>query len=114
MAVYVDDMRAKFGRMVMCHMIADSEPELHIMARKIGIARKWFQDPRTMRGVSHPHYDICLSKKALAVACGAIEITARQCAAMQSTRQAGYPLLQPEVALLRYREMIRLRTRVEA
>lgn len=106
MTVYVDDMRANFGRMVMCHMIADTEIELHNMARRIGVARKWFQDPATMRKVSHPHYDICLSKKALAVSFGAVEITQRQCAAMQSTRQRGYPLLQPEAAVLRFRELI--------
>jgi len=66
MSVYVDDMRAKFRRMVMCHMIADTEPELHEMAAKIGVARRWHQGD---------HYDICLSKRALAVKNGAKEIT---------------------------------------
>ena len=70
MSVYVDDMRAKFGRMTMCHMIADSDDELHAMAAKIGVARKWFQGD---------HYDIALSKRALAVAAGAQEITWREC-----------------------------------
>lgn len=69
MAVYVDDMRARFGRMVMCHMIADTREDLHAMADRIGVARRWFQGD---------HYDICLSKRALAVRYGAMEITQRQ------------------------------------
>ena len=72
MAVYVDDMRAKFGRMIMCHMLADTPAELHAMADKIGVARKWFQAT-----ASTPHYDIALSKRAFAVAYGAVEVMGR-------------------------------------
>ena len=75
MTVYVDDMKAKFGRMVMCHMIADTFDELHAMADRIGLNRRWFQ-----ADASWPHYDIALSKRALAVAAGAQEITWRECA----------------------------------
>jgi hypothetical protein len=67
--VYVDDMRAPFGRMIMCHMIADSEDELHAMADTIGVARRWCQGD---------HYDISLTKRALAVKAGAIEVTRRE------------------------------------
>lgn len=75
MAVYVDNGRYSFGRMIMCHMGADSLEELHTMADKIGVARKWFQDdPR------HPHYDICLSKRTSAVQYGAVEVTQRELA----------------------------------
>lgn len=73
MAVYVDDMRAKFGNMVMCHMAADTEEELHAMADLIGVRRKWVQ--RSSAGIVH--YDICLSKRALAVASGAVEVTTK-------------------------------------
>jgi len=75
MSVYVDNMRAKYGWMKMCHMIADTEEELHAMADKIGIKRKWYQ-----AFASTPHYDICLSKRALALKHGAIEINMRQLA----------------------------------
>lgn len=77
-AVYVDNMRAPFGRMIMCHMIADTEAELHEMADKVGVARKWYQKD---------HYDICLSKRAIAVKLGAREITWRQLGCMVSHRR---------------------------
>lgn len=54
--------------MVMCHMIADTLDELHAMADRIGIRRKWFQSQS-----STPHYDICKAKRALAVKAGAVE-----------------------------------------
>lgn len=73
MAVYVDNMRARYGRMIMCHMIADSLDELHVMAAKIGVAQKWFQ-----ARASFPHYDVCLSKRAAAVRLGAIEVDRRE------------------------------------
>lgn len=86
MAVYVDDMNADFGRMKMSHMIADSDEELHAMADKIGVARKWFQKP----GLPQRHYDIALSKKALAVQNGAIEITWKETGYMcRIRRQTG-------------------------
>lgn len=76
MAVYVDDMRAPYGRMIMCHMTADSRDELDAMAKKLGISLKWIQ----YAGTSREHYDICLSKRAAAVAYGAQEITWRETA----------------------------------
>lgn len=71
MSVYVDDMEAKYGRMIMCHMVADTEAELHEMADRIGVDRKWYQYPHKSRW---PHYDIALSKRAKAVEYGAQEI----------------------------------------
>jgi hypothetical protein len=68
--VYVDGMRASYGRMVMCHMLSDTEQELHEMAARIGVQRKWQQKA----GTPHSHYDIALSKRALAVKFGAVQI----------------------------------------
>jgi len=73
MSVYVDHAKNAFGRMKMSHMIADTPAELHAMADIIGIARKWFQG-----NASFPHYDVAQSKRACAVAAGAIEIDRRQ------------------------------------
>jgi hypothetical protein len=59
MAVYVDDMEATFGRMIMCHMVADSTEELIAMARKIGVDVKWIQKA----GTHHEHFDIAKMKR---------------------------------------------------
>jgi hypothetical protein len=69
--VYVDTMKAKFGPYKMCHMIADTSEELHAMADTIGVGRKWCQ----MKDTPREHYDIAMTKKALAVSAGAIEVT---------------------------------------
>jgi len=96
MTVYVDSMCAGFGRMKMCHMVANSDDELHAMADAIGVARKWWQSPVKTSG---SHYDICLAKKALALAAGAKLITFRQCGAMNSRRRVTGQLGDPETAL---------------
>lgn len=96
MTVYVDDMRAQYGRMVMCHMLADTDVELHAMASRIGVAMRWWQSPAKTSG---SHYDVALSKRALAVAAGAIEITMRQAAAMNARRRVTGELGAPTEAL---------------
>jgi hypothetical protein len=83
MSVYVDDMRAPYGRMKMCHMLADSTEELLEMADVIGVRRKWLQNPGTYR----EHFDIALSKRALAVAAGAKEITTHEVGEMLIARR---------------------------
>lgn len=95
MPVYVDDMQAAYGRMKMCHMLADSDAELHAMADKIGVSRKWWQSPLKTSG---SHYDIALSKKVLAVAYGAQPITLRQAAAMNARRRITGQLGDPKEA----------------
>lgn len=74
MSVFVDNMRAPYGRLIMCHMGADTTEELLAMADKIGVQRKWLQCAGTWR----EHFDIALSKRALAVEAGAIEVTQRE------------------------------------
>jgi hypothetical protein len=72
MAVYIDNAKIPYGRMKMCHMLADTERELLDMADHIGVDRKWIR-----RG-SIVHFDVCLSKRQLAINAGAIEINNQQ------------------------------------
>lgn len=80
MTVYVDDMYrypvGRFGRMKMCHMIADTTDELLDMAVRIGLRRIWLQRP----GTAYEHFDVGLNLRAKAVAAGAQEITMRELA----------------------------------
>lgn len=92
MAVYVDPAEWPYRSMIMCHMLADTDEELHAMADRLGINRKWFQKA----GTSHRHYDICKSKRALAVKYGAIEITRQQLARMLKNRRETGELGLPE------------------
>jgi hypothetical protein len=86
-SVYVDASLYGLGRMVMCHMIADTPEELHAMADRIGVARHWFQTPPK---ASFWHYDISKSKRALAVAAGAIECDRNAIvAALRRIRETG-------------------------
>jgi hypothetical protein len=83
-AVYVDDMEAPFGRMVMCHMIADTRAELDAMATRIGVAVKW----RQQSGTHGEHFDICKTKRRKAIEFGAVPITLRALAQKTIDRRA--------------------------
>lgn len=85
MTVYVDDMQAPLGRMKMCHMIADSTEELLAMADRIGVQRKWIQK----QGTAHEHFDIAMSKRRLAIAAGAVEVSRLQMGRMLRDRREG-------------------------
>jgi len=82
-SVFVDNMEAPFGRMIMCHMIADSTEELCLMACKIGVARKWIQK----KGTVYEHFDICQSKRNKAIAMGAVETTKKDLVRMLHDRR---------------------------
>ena len=73
MAVYVDQLRDWGWRLgPSCHLIADSNEELHAFAAKIGMKRAWFQAVS-----SGPHYDLTASKRQEAVRLGAVELEDR-------------------------------------
>jgi hypothetical protein len=87
MTVYVDDMRARYGRMTMCHMWAGREvngvyevalDELLAMVDRIGVQKKWIQGHPQLslpkaRKAGWVHFDISLGKRDLAVKAGAVE-----------------------------------------
>ena len=105
MAVYVDDMAANFGRMKMCHMVADSEQELEQMARKLGLNLSWWQ----YKGHRKSHFDISLSKRKLAVQNGAVEITVHELGLMMQTRDdPNQPYGTPDEGRMAYKEKRKL------
>ena len=85
MAVYVDNFNCEFKGMIMCHMVADTTDELIEMVEKIGVSKKHIQYPNT----PNEHFDICLSKKKLALKLGAKEINFREYAMFVEYRKNG-------------------------
>lgn len=69
MSVYVDNARHAYGRMIMCHMWADSLDELLQMADAIGVERRWLQEPPKASWV---HFDVSIAKKMAAIGRGAV------------------------------------------
>ena len=81
MTVYVDNYRHRLGRMLMSHMIADTEAEMHAMAAKIGVTRRHYQGD---------HYDVCEHKRLFAIQRhGAVAITPRAMAKLRRRLMAG-------------------------
>ena len=80
MTVYVDDYRTprRVGRVcgVWSHLFAipEDSAELHAIARRIGLWRKWCQRD----GRPGCHYDVVDSRRRAAIAAGAESITARE------------------------------------
>lgn len=80
MTVYVDPLVTHGWRFrgvptKSCHMLTDGPlEELHAMAEAIGLKRAWFQEAPP---ASFPHYDLTPSRRAAAVAAGAVELDRR-------------------------------------
>jgi hypothetical protein len=90
MAVYVDRLRDWGWELgPSCHMVADTNLELHEMALKIGLKRRHFQ-----ARLSGPHYDLTARRRALAVRYGAVELTGRALMEiLRAWRKAAYARL---------------------
>jgi hypothetical protein len=83
MSVYIDDFRAAYHGMLMSHMVADTREELDTMADKIDVARKWIQK----EGTRWEHYDVCRTKRNLAIKAGAIEVSTKDIAKLSIAKK---------------------------
>jgi hypothetical protein len=77
--IYVDPLMRHgwkmYGREIRsCHLFTDSQDleELHRLAEKIGMKRRWHQATRI------PHYDLTPLRRNAAIAAGALEVDRRQ------------------------------------
>jgi hypothetical protein len=101
MTVYVDNFRAPAtvrrirGRW--SHLTADTPAELREFAEKIGLKPEWFQArckygkcPVRDEVCAHFHFDVIDSKRAEAIAAGAVSIDLREMGALTSARRPYY------------------------
>jgi hypothetical protein len=78
MAVYIDNLvmavpNKNWPYKKSCHLIADTEKELHAFAECIGLKRSWFQENSSI-----DHYDLTASKRVQAVKNGARQLSMKQ------------------------------------
>lgn len=82
MSVYIDNYFARYRRLLLSHMIADTHDELCDMARRIGVPLHHIQD----EGTTREHFDVCKQMRSRAIALGALPVTTRQLAQMVRDR----------------------------
>ena len=100
MTVYVDDL-GHYGWVLRgretssCHLFSDSLDlaELHAIAAAIGMRRAWFQDKHRA-----PHYDLTPSRRAVAVAAGAVPVDRRTAVGIWRQRRTFVALAVAEVS----------------
>ena len=85
MAVYVDEPVWQWRGRRWCHLLADTEEELHAFAAGLGLKRAWFQH-RAERPWQD-HYDLPEEVRREAVRAGAVEIDLRRVAAHLRARR---------------------------
>lgn len=66
MSLYVDDELIPWRGKLWCHLVADTLPELHAFARRLGLREAWFQSKS-----AYPHYDVTVSVRDRALTMGA-------------------------------------------
>jgi hypothetical protein len=70
MTVYVDDAVHPWRGQRWAHLMADTLEELHVMAARLGLPRRAFQNK-----TSGAHYDVTTDLRARAIAYGATSIS---------------------------------------
>lgn len=70
MPVYVDNDEIHLHGYVLCHMYADTLDELHLMAKHLKLASRWFHE-----GKHFPYYTLSKGKRAEAIRRGATPVT---------------------------------------
>lgn len=80
MSVYVDDMMMEWRGRRWCHMMADTDDELHTFASKLCLRRAWFQGD---------HYDVTDTVRARALILGAQPVTPRFMVELRRTHRKG-------------------------
>lgn len=84
--VYVDKRKYNYKHMVMCHLLADSKLELLEFANKLNLNSKHIQFENTYK----EHFDICLTKRKLAIQLGAIEISNKELYSLLNIKREQY------------------------
>ena len=89
MTIYVDELEAygwilRGKKVESCHMFSDEIDlsELHVIAGRIGMQKRWFQDKP-----SCPHYDLIESKRNAAIAAGAIPVNREEGCRLRAVRR---------------------------
>jgi hypothetical protein len=85
-AVYVDRPVWEWRGRRWCHLLADTDEELHAFAAELGLRRAWFQ--QTEGRPWKDHYDLPEEVRAEAVRAGAVEVDLRHVAAHLRARRA--------------------------
>ena len=85
MAVYVDQPVWEWRGRRWCHLLADTDEELHAFAEALGLKRAWFQHRDEMPWKDH--YDIPDELRAEAIRAGAVEVDLRHVAAHVRSRR---------------------------
>ena len=76
MSVYIDEAYFPIGSVKMCHLIADSEKELHKFVALLGIDKRFYKVSSITPWRNH--YELSVTQRRLAVKHGAIEVTNSQ------------------------------------